>query len=125
MLMAAMRDVELDLVTEADPLQGLNHAFKHPPDLILLDIQLPGIDGYEVLRRLRADPRTRHIPVLAVSANAMPTDVDTGQTAGFDAYLTKLVELEELLASVRCFSAPPESRSDSRSDSRFDPRPEP
>ena len=101
MLMAAMLEDELELETEADPLRGLARAQAAPPDLVLLDIQLPGIDGYEVLRRLRADPRTQGIPVVAVSANAMRADVAAGQAAGFQAYLTKPVDLDHLLATVR------------------------
>jgi PAS domain S-box-containing protein len=101
MLMAAMLEDELDLETETDPLRGLERAQAAPPDLVLLDIQLPGIDGYEVLRRLRADPRTQRLPVVAVSANAMRADVAAGQAAGFEAYLTKPVDLGHLLATVR------------------------
>ena len=83
------------------PLEGLALARSERPDLILLDIQLPGIDGFEVLRRLRADEATRTIPVVAVSANAMPSDIDAGFAAGFSAYLTKPIELEQLLATVQ------------------------
>lgn len=101
MLMAAMLEDEFELVTESDPLRGLDLARLLLPDLILLDIQLPGMDGYEVLRELRADPRTQHIPVVAVSANAMPSDLASGQHAGFDAYLTKPLDLELLLGTVR------------------------
>ncbi|MFO1329031.1 MAG: PAS domain-containing protein [Rubrivivax sp.] len=101
MLMAAMLEDELDLTGEADPVRGLELALTQVPDLILLDIQLPGMDGYEVLRRLRADARTRHLPVVAVSANAMPGDVAAGKSAGFDAYVTKPVDLDVLLHTVR------------------------
>ena len=83
------------------PLEGLELARSERPDLVLLDIQLPGIDGFEVLRRLRADEATRAIPVIAVSANAMPSDVDAGFAAGFSAYLTKPIELEQLLTTVQ------------------------
>jgi PAS domain S-box-containing protein len=101
MLMSAMLEDELDLVAEADPFKGLDKAFTLRPELILLDIQLPGIDGYEVLRRLRADPRTARTPVVAVSANAMRADLAAGRAAGFDAYLTKPVDLDELLSTLR------------------------
>jgi CheY-like chemotaxis protein len=105
LLMGAMLAKELDLDTAADPIDGLQQAWSHPPDLILLDIQLPGIDGYEVLRRLRGDARTAGIPAVAVSANAMPADLEAGAAAGFEAYLTKPVELDDLLSTVRRVTA--------------------
>ncbi|MBL8350570.1 MAG: response regulator [Burkholderiaceae bacterium] len=82
------------------PELGLQMARAEPPDLILLDIQLPGVDGYEVLRRLRADKATRAIPVLALSANAMRSDVERGLAAGFVNYLAKPLDLRLLLAVV-------------------------
>lgn len=89
------------------PEQGLLVARDERPDLILLDIQLPGIDGYEVLRRLRADRQTRDIPVIALSANAMPADVARGRAAGFDDYLTKPIDQPLLLAALgRLLKAP-------------------
>jgi len=71
------------------------------PDLVLLDILLPGMDGYEVLARLRADPATRALRVVAVTANAMPDDIARALAAGFDGYLTKPLDLEPVLAVVR------------------------
>ncbi len=82
------------------PEDGLALALDARPDLVLLDIQLPGMDGFEVLRRLRAHPATREIPVVAVSANAMPADIDAARRAGFDDYLTKPLELPRLLEQV-------------------------
>ena len=82
------------------PETGLAMARQLRPDLVLLDIQLPGIDGYEVLRRLRADPATRAIPVVAVSANALPSDLDPAASAGFADYVTKPLDLQRLLAVV-------------------------
>jgi PAS domain S-box-containing protein len=85
------------------PETGLQLARAERPDLILLDIQLPGIDGYEVLRRLRAEPATRAIPVIAISANAMRADIERGHAAGFDDYLTKPIDQPLLLAALqRC-----------------------
>ena len=85
------------------PAAGLHLAQAERPDLILLDIQLPGIDGYEVLRRLRAAPSTRDIPVIAVSANALQADIERGRAAGFDDYLTKPIDQPQLLAALqRC-----------------------
>lgn len=72
--------------------RGIEIARERYPDLILLDIGLPGIDGFETLRRLRADARTRNIPVVAVTANAMPGDLERGREAGFDEYLVKPID---------------------------------
>ena len=83
------------------PAEGLRMAFEQRPSLVLLDIQLPGMDGFEVLSRLRADERTRQIPVIAVSANAMPSDIEAAQAAGFAGYLTKPLDLGLLLRSVQ------------------------
>jgi signal transduction histidine kinase/CheY-like chemotaxis protein len=77
---------------------GLAMAKARQPDLILLDINLPGMDGFAALRRLREDPATRAIPVVALTANAMARDVGKGQAAGFDDYLSKPLDVEKFLA---------------------------
>jgi PAS domain S-box-containing protein len=82
------------------PDAGLLMATQAPPDLILLDIQLPQMDGFEVLRRLRQHPATRAVPVVAVSANAMHSDIEQARQAGFADYVTKPLELARLLAVV-------------------------
>jgi two-component system cell cycle response regulator DivK len=76
-------------------------AAEHAPDLVLMDIQLPGIDGVEALRRLRADGRTASIPVLALTAQAMHGDRERFLAAGFDGYLAKPVNIVELVATVK------------------------
>ncbi|ODV09305.1 MAG: hypothetical protein ABT20_11330 [Rubrivivax sp. SCN 70-15] len=97
----------LRLLMAEQPEAGLALATQARPDLVLLDIQLPGIDGFEVLRRLRADARTSGIPVVAVSANAMPADLAQARAAGFAEYLTKPLDLPLLLATVdRMLGAP-------------------
>ncbi|MDH5392013.1 MAG: ATP-binding protein [Gammaproteobacteria bacterium] len=85
------------LVSCPDALQGINLALSLKPDLILMDINLPEIDGYEALRRLTAEKCTRNIPVIALSALAMKHDMDRGKAAGFKGYLTKPVDIEALL----------------------------
>jgi PAS domain S-box-containing protein len=102
LLMEAMlgQQARLRLISAELPEAGLQLARERRPKLILLDIQLPGMDGYEVLRRLRADEGTRGIPVVAVSANAMPADVARGMAAGFDDYLTKPIDQRVLVAAV-------------------------
>ena len=91
---------QIDLHLAELPEQGLALAARQPPDLVLLDIQLPGMDGFEVLRRLRALPGLAALPVVAVSANAMPADLALAEQAGFDAYLSKPVDMARLLALV-------------------------
>jgi PAS domain S-box-containing protein len=103
LLMEAMlaQHAPLRLISAELPEAGLQAAQAQQPDVILLDIQLPGIDGYEVLRRLRSDDRTRSIPVIAISANAMPADIERGRAAGFDDYLTKPIDQGALVAAVQ------------------------
>ncbi len=102
-LMAAMleRLPGVRLLSALHPHEGLKLAQQARPALVLLDMQLPDLDGFGVLARLRADPATRHVPVVAVSANALQGDIDAALAAGFDEYLTKPVPLDDLLATVR------------------------
>lgn len=79
---------------------GLELAQEHLPDLILLDLKMPGMDGYEVLRRLRQHPATSGIPVIAVTANLMEFDKDQARAAGFRDYLAKPIETERVLATL-------------------------
>jgi PAS domain S-box-containing protein len=90
----------LQLLLASLPESGLAIARETRPALVLLDIQLPGIDGFEVQRRLRSDPATCSIPVVAVSANAMPGDLAEAEAAGFADYVTKPLDLQRLLAVV-------------------------
>lgn len=92
---------EAEFVTEEDAEAGLATVAALRPDLVLLDITLPGMDGFEVLRRLRQDPTTRDIPVVALSANAMSEDIREAETAGFDGYLTKPLEIPRFLDTLR------------------------
>lgn len=79
---------------------GIELARAAPPALILMDINLPGISGYAALNILRSTPETAHIPVIAVSANAMTGDKDRGLVAGFDAYVTKPINVQNLLDTL-------------------------
>jgi two-component system cell cycle response regulator DivK len=81
--------------------RALELATEHEPDLVLMDIQLPDMDGLEVLGRLRAGERTTSIPVLAVTAQAMQGDRERFLAAGFDGYLSKPVNIVELVGAVR------------------------
>jgi two-component system cell cycle response regulator DivK len=79
-------------------------ALENGPDLVLMDIQLPGIDGIEALARLRGDERTASTPVLALTTQAMHGERERLLAAGFDDYISKPVNLAELLAIVRRYS---------------------
>jgi two-component system cell cycle response regulator DivK len=80
-------------------------AVSHGPALVLMDVQLPGIDGVEALERLRRDERTATTPVLALTAQAMHGDRDRFLAAGFDGYLSKPIDVVELLRTVEQYSA--------------------
>jgi signal transduction histidine kinase/CheY-like chemotaxis protein len=88
------------LLSAATAEQGLAVAMADSPDLILMDINLPGMDGYDALALLRKTPATESIPVIAISANAMPDDLQRAEAAGFDEYITKPVDADRLLATV-------------------------
>jgi CheY-like chemotaxis protein len=79
---------------------GAELAREHEPDLVLLDLHLPDVNGDEVLRRLRADPRTAHIPVVMISADATPRTIDRLLAQGADAYITKPLDVDEFLATI-------------------------
>ena len=81
--------------------QGVRLALERKPDLVLMDIQLPGINGVEAFRRIRADAATAHIPVAAVTASVTPTDRSEITAAGFDAFLSKPINLKEFLDAVK------------------------
>jgi two-component system cell cycle response regulator DivK len=81
--------------------EAIELATANPPDLMLMDIQMPDVDGVEALRRLRADERTAAIPVLAVTAQAMQGDREHFLAEGFDGYLSKPVNVRELIGTVR------------------------
>ncbi|HEX2541895.1 MAG TPA: PAS domain-containing protein [Caldimonas sp.] len=91
----------LRVVSELTGASGVARAASLQPDLVLIDLQLPDFDGYEVLRRLRAEPRTRDLPCIALSANAMPDDVRRGIAAGFADYWTKPIDFSIFLAALK------------------------
>jgi len=82
---------------------GITLAVSEPPDLVLMDLQLPGIDGMEALRRLRESPRTADIPVVAVTAQAMKQDRERALDAGFNGYVEKPISVSAFPDQVRKF----------------------
>jgi two-component system cell cycle response regulator DivK len=91
------------IIEAADAMAGLRAIETTVPDLILVDVNLPGIDGLELTRRLKADPRTSHIPIVALTANAMHGDRELCLGAGCDGYLAKPVARLELKNAVNSF----------------------
>jgi two-component system cell cycle response regulator DivK len=85
--------------------EGVRLALAHRPELILMDIQLPDIDGIEALRRIRADRALDGVAVIAVSASVMPDDQQKIVTSGFDAFVTKPINLKQFLDTVKRFLA--------------------
>ena len=94
------RRSDIHLISAIDGTLGIQLARTHLPDVILMDINLPGISGLEALNALRKDPATALIPVVALSANAMPRDIEKGLQAGFFRYLTKPIKLDELITAL-------------------------
>lgn len=89
-----------EVLGAADGAKGLADALAHAPDLVLMDVQMPGMDGISALRRLRADPRTAAIKVVAFTALAMKGDREQLLAEGFDGYLGKPIRYREFLANV-------------------------
>jgi len=94
-----------EIVLAEDGQQGLEMASREAPDLILMDMSLPVLDGWETTRQLKADEKTRHIPIIALTAHAMSSDRDKAFAAGCDDYGTKPVELPELLKKIEVLLA--------------------
>lgn len=94
------RRPDIRLLGAADGMRGIELARKHHPDVILMDINLPGISGLQALQLLQEDPQTAKIPVLALSANAMDRDIEKGLEAGFLRYLTKPIRIDAFMNAL-------------------------
>ena len=105
-----LRRKGFEVLVASDGRQGLEAARAAPPDLVLMDMSLPVLDGWEATRQLKADPHTRHIPVIALTAHAMAGDREKALAAGCDEYDTKPVEVPRLLGKIQLLlggAAPP------------------
>ena len=102
-----LTSVGYELIEAVDGLTGVAAAAEHRPDLILMDIELPEIDGYEATRRIKANPDTAGIPVIAVTSYALSGDDEKARAAGCDGYIAKPYSPRALLAKVRDFVPPP------------------
>lgn len=96
-----LRGYGYQVSTETDPIEGLKRILETPPDLLLLDVRMPRMDGFEVCRRLRADPRTKDLQIVIISIQNEESDVVAGLEVGADDYITKPFRERELLARVK------------------------
>ena len=101
MLRLLLQSAGFEMIEALPGEDGVAMAEKERPDLILMDIQLPGLDGYEATRRIKANPDLRHIPIIVVTSYALSGDDVKAFEAGCDAYVTKPFVPRELLAKVR------------------------
>ena len=95
------REPNIRLLTAVNGTLGVELAGTAHPDVILMDINLPGINGFDALKILRSNVITAHIPVIAISANAMQLDIERGLNAGFFDYITKPIKVNEVLEALR------------------------
>ena len=91
---------DLRLLSAPDGHLGIALAKAHLPEVILMDLNLPCVSGIDALKELRSDPRTAHIPVIALTASAMPRDVERGLASGFFRYLTKPINIDEFTEAI-------------------------
>ena len=101
MYSAYLRFQGLEVVEAANGTEALEHAFGRRPDLVVMDLSLPGVDGWEATRLLKADARTKHIPVIAVTGHALAGAPERAAAAGCDGFLTKPCLPEDLLREIQ------------------------
>jgi CheY-like chemotaxis protein len=92
---------DFEVVTAEDGEKGCAMALSERPDIILMDLEMPRVDGWEATRRLKADPQTRGIPIIALSAHALAGEREKALAAGCDEFDTKPIEFERLVATLR------------------------
>ena len=95
------------ILIAVDGATGIDVARAQMPDLILMDMSLPVVDGWEATRRIKADQNLKHIPIIALTAHAMANDRDKAMDAGCDEYDTKPIELPRLLSKIEALLPPP------------------
>ena len=104
-LLEQVLEDDYETLTAIDGAAGVELARRERPDLILMDMSLPVVDGWEATRRLKADEQTRVIPIIAVTAHAMRGDDEKARACGCDGYLTKPIDEDQLLATLAHFLA--------------------
>jgi two-component system cell cycle response regulator DivK len=116
-----LRSVSFDMVEAVNGSEGIAKAQTYRPDLILMDMQLPEIDGYEATRRIKVDPALKSIPIIAVTSFALSGDEEKARAAGCVAYVTKPFSPRKLLAEIRKHLARAESGDTHRADASANP----
>ncbi len=107
----ALEDLGYEVLIAVQGAEGVHLARRHHPDLILMDIRMPVMDGWEAIRYLRADPYTCHIPICAISAHLpRPEDQERVQRMGFDCFLMKTIDPKQIVAEVKRRIGPPRSK---------------
>jgi two-component system, cell cycle response regulator DivK len=104
MLKSRLSRAGFTVIIATDGAQGVAMALSERPDMILMDLSLPVLDGWEATRRIKAAPDTKHIPVIALTANAMAGDREKALAAGCDDYDTKPIELPRLLGKINALA---------------------
>lgn len=105
-LLVQLLEEEYELLTAADGAAGITLAARERPDLILMDLSLPVIDGWEATRRIKDNPALRAIPIIALTAHAMQGDAEKARACGCDDYLSKPLDENRLFAALRKFIGP-------------------
>lgn len=102
-LVVQLLEDDYEIITAADGAEGLRLAERERPDLILMDLSLPIVDGWEATRRMKADVELQHIPIIALSAHAMTGDEEKARQSGCDDYLSKPLDEDLLFAKIAKF----------------------
>ena len=102
-LLTQLLEDDYELVAAGDGASGVALAEQARPDLILMDISLPIMDGYEATRRIKSNPRLNHIPIIALTAHAMSGDIEKARVAGCDDYLAKPLDERLLFEKLKCW----------------------
>ena len=101
MLSRRLKKRQFDVVIATSGTEALDKAHAHHPDVILMDIELPDLDGWEASRRLKADPATQQIPIIAVTAHAMSDHEEKSREAGCDDYESKPIDFDRLVSKIK------------------------
>ena len=110
-LLIQLLEEDYDILTAADGAAGIELAERERPDLILMDLSLPGIDGWEATRRIKANEELRHIPIIALTAHAMTGDEEKARESGCDDYLSKPIDEDLLFEKLGGFLGESRERS--------------